>query len=128
MIKTVSFTHVEFMSVVRISNKEDLPDLLDEFTKAGFVIKEEDNVKSNEDIRILYRHILFSKEDIQKDILAMEKTIVERLLAKRPHLQGEWLTTFIQSKEVFNIPKQDVQYNGRTVCLQIYPDLQAYVE
>lgn len=127
MIKTVKFTQVKFLNVIKAPQGK-ANEILQVLLNNTYHQEDEDDVSAcGEDVVVVYRNILFSEQDIDKDILAMERKMVEKMLETN-QVAGEWLMTRIQEKSVFHIPENDVKYNGRTVCVEIYPSIQAYVE
>ena len=122
------FTLVRFLSVIK-AEQTSQEALLKMLADAGF--KPLNSGVQQNDIFLVYRDVLVNQEDMENNSpndLTQEECQALQNLFNNNRISAEWLSSIVTQSELLNVPTKDVVYDGRTVCLEIYPQIAAYVE
>ncbi|WP_410686348.1 hypothetical protein [Avibacterium paragallinarum] len=113
------FTLVRFLSVVETIMTQEA--FFRQLPKAGFR-PFHFNSKQN-DIFLIYRDILINQNDFQDknfDDWGKEEYRSLSEMIKENKIPAKCLSSMVLQSELLNIPTENVVYDGRTVCLEVY--------
>jgi hypothetical protein len=119
------FTYVRFLSVIK--SEILIEQLLELLSDAGF--KPFSSGIKQGGILLVSRDILFSQKSLKSsdmDELALKEYQCLNQILKVKNIQAECLISTVLRKEIFNIPTRDVKNGGKTVCLDVYSELEHY--
>lgn len=128
MRELTQFTFVRFLSVVQLETSDEAQ-FWQQLPNAGF--KPFASGVQQHGILLIYRDILFNHKDIKEgnvEALATKEYHCLQHMFKECNVPAQCLSSMVSQSELFNIPTKDVVNDGRTVCMEVYPELEAYVE
>ncbi|EJP30470.1 hypothetical protein HMPREF1128_0209 [Haemophilus sputorum HK 2154] len=121
-----SFNLIRLLSVVETIMTQEA--FFQQLPKAGF--RHFQSYSQQNGIFLIYRDILISQDDFKgknvNDWGNEEHRSLQEIL-KENKILARCLSSMVVQSELLSIPTEDVVYDGKTVCLEVYPQVEAYI-